>query len=184
MRVALAGFAYGRSLHVPLLEEAGAQIVAVATSSAERVAQARSDLPEALVVPDLDALLEACPRVGADVIVLATPTGVHAAHVQAVIGAGIPCVVDKPLSTDADSAAVVVAAARAARVPLTVFQNRRYDAGPRALAALQAGSDGGIGELRRFEMHYERWRPVPKRRWREESDWREGGGCCSTWPAT
>ncbi|WP_245706957.1 Gfo/Idh/MocA family protein [Austwickia chelonae] len=177
MRIALAGYAYGRTLHAPLIEEAGGQIVAVATSAPERAAMARADLPEARVVPDLEALLGVLSEVGADAVVLVTPTGRHAEHAGAVIDAGVPCVVDKPLACDATAAEVVVERARTARVPLTVFQNRRYDSGSRALATLLVdGVEGPLGRLRRFEMRYERWRPEPKQRWREQTPWQEGGG--------
>lgn len=96
---------------------------------------------------------------------------------RAVVDAGVPCVIDKPLACDADTAAAVVAYARAAQVPLTVFQNRRYDTGARALTGLlAAGETGPLGKLRHVEIRYERWRPVPKQRWREQTPWHEGGG--------
>lgn len=174
MRIALAGYAYGRLLHQPLIEQAGGEIVAVSTSDPGRIELAHEQLPHARVVPDLTALLAAVPEVGADVVVLATPTGAHAEHVRQVIAAGVPCVCDKPLTVDAESSAAVVAEAREARVPLTVFHNRRWDEAPLALrAAIDAGA---LGELRRFEMRYDRWRPEPKQRWRENARWEEGGG--------
>lgn len=174
MRVALAGYAYARTIHAPVLREAGAQVVLVATADPGRAAQARTDWPGTVVVADLVALLATAPALGVDVVVLVTPTGSHAEHVRAVLAAGLPCVVDKPLACDAATAAALVAQARAARVPLTVFQNRRYDEGPRALAALQAA--GELGTVRRVELRYERWRPEPKRRWREQTPWQQGGG--------
>ena len=51
----------------------------------------------------------------------------HADQVGQCVAARRPVVVDKPLAVDARSAAAAVAAAKAAGVPLTVFQNRRYD---------------------------------------------------------
>ena len=81
--------------------------------------------PDARIVPDLDALLALDDL---DLIVLATPSGLHAEQARAVVEAGLPVVVDKPLGVDASEALAVVDAARQAGVPLTVFQNRRYDA--------------------------------------------------------
>ncbi len=37
-------------------------------------------------------------------------------------------------------------------------------------------SSGALGEVVRYEARYERWRPVPKERWREQSTSEEGGG--------
>lgn len=174
MRVALAGYAYARSIHAPFLRAAGAQVVLAATGDPARMAQAEADWPGVRVVPDLLAMLATAPALGVDLVVLATPTGLHAEHVRAVLDAGLPCVVDKPLACEAASAAALVATARTARVPLTVYQNRRYDEGPRALGALLAG--GELGTVRRLEMRYERWRPEPRHRWREDSPWQAGGG--------
>ncbi len=158
-------------IHAPLIRDAGLELAAVATSNPDRRAEVASDFPDALVVDDLDALL----RVeGLDVVVLATPSGSHVEHAEKVIAAGIPCVVDKPLAVDADDALGLVDAAAHAQVPLTVFQNRRYDHQFATLATVVA--DRLAGEPFRCELRWERWRPVAKDRWRENAPPSEGGG--------
>ena len=172
MRVALAGFgSSGQTIHAPLLHEAGCDVVAVSTSDSARADAARAEFPGTEVVPRLDDLLA---RTGVDLVVLATPSGGHAAQVRAVVDAGIACLVDKPLAVDAESAATVVRHAAAAGVPLTVFQNRRFDAEQATVARVVA--DGLVGTPFRYEMRWERWRPVPKERWREQAGATEGGG--------
>ncbi len=171
-RVALAGFgSAGQGIHAPLLLAAGCEVVAVSTSDQERASSARHLLPDVQVVPGLEQLL-VLPDI--DLVVLATPSGAHAAQVRAVVEAGLACVVDKPLAVDAPSGADVVRGAADAGVPLTVFQNRRYDAEHATVAQVLA--QGLVGEPFRFEMRWERWRPVPKDRWRENSAPTEGGG--------
>lgn len=170
-RVALIGYgSAGRGIHAPLLAAAGAPPAVVATGSPQRREQVEADLPAAAVVPDLAAALDAGP----DLVVLASPTGVHVENALQCIAAGVPLVVDKPLGVDAVGAGKVVAAAREARVALTVFQNRRWDAEQLTLARLLG--DGELGAVHRFERRWERWRPVPHDRWRENADWRDGGG--------
>jgi predicted dehydrogenase len=171
-RVALAGYGFaGRDIHAPLLAEADCEVVAVSTRNPERAAAARDDIPGVEVVPGLDELL-AVP--GLDLVVLATPSGGHAGQVRAVVDAGVACVVDKPLAVDAPSAADVVRYAAASGVALSVFQNRRYDAEQATVARVVA--EGLVGEPFRYEMRWERWRPVPKDRWRENASPSEGGG--------
>ncbi len=171
-RVALAGYGFaGRDIHAPLLAEADCEVVAVSTRNPERAAAARDDIPGVEVVPGLDELL-AVP--GLDLVVLATPSGGHAEQVRAVVNAGVACVVDKPLAVDAASAADVVRYAAASGVSLSVFQNRRYDAEQATVARVVA--EGLVGEPFRYEMRWERWRPVPKDRWRENASPSEGGG--------
>ena len=74
----------------------------------ERAQQVREDLPDAEIVPDLAALLT---RGGVDLVVLASPSGVHVAQVHEVVAAGVPMVVDKPLGVTASSALEAVDAA-------------------------------------------------------------------------
>ena len=172
VRVGLAGYASaGRHIHAPLIREAGLELAAVATSNAQRRAEVAADVPRAQVVDDLEALIAV---EGLDVIVLATPTGSHLAHTQRVIEAGIACVVDKPLAVNADDALTLVDAAERDGVPLTVFQNRRYDHQFATLATVV--SDRLAGEPFRCELRWERWRPVAKDRWRENASASEGGG--------
>jgi len=172
MRVALAGFgSSGQTIHAPLLHEAGCDVVAVSTSDSARADAARAEFPGTEVVPRLDDLL-AAP--GVDLVVLATPSGGHAAQVRAVVDAGVACLVDKPLAVDADEAAAVVRYAASATVPLTVFHNRRYD--PEHATVARVVADGLVGTPFRYEMRWERWRPVPKERWREQASATEGGG--------
>ena len=171
LRVGLVGYgSAGRGIHAPLLAAAGLEVAVVATRDPGRAAAARADLPQARVVDDLPAVLAARP----DLVVLASPTGVHAEQAVACVRAGVPVVVDKPLAVDAVSAAAVVRVARDAGVPLTVFQNRRWDAEHLTLARLLR--EGALGEVFRFERRWERWRPVPKDRWRENAPAAQGGG--------
>src|SRR5450759_3117453 len=170
--VGLAGFgSSGRGIHAPLLQQAGMTIAAVATADPRRSEQVREDLPAARVVADLDALLAVD---GLDLVVLATPSGLHAAHARQCIDAGIPVVVDKPLATDAAQALGGVEAARTAGVAITVFQNRRFDA--EHVSARETVRSGKLGEVFRHEFRWERWRPIPKDRWRENASAAEGGG--------
>lgn len=174
-RVGLVGYGMaGRDIHTPLLSAAGCQVVAVATSAAARVTQAHADLPHATVVADLDELLERSGELALDLVVLASPSGAHHVQALAVIAAGLPLVVDKPLAVDAGQAQEITAAAAAAGVPLTVFQNLRHDPDLRTLAGLVAG--GALGQVLRAEMRWERWRPDLGSAWRETLPAAQGGG--------
>lgn len=173
VRVGLLGYGdAGRGIHAPLLDEAGLPIAVVATADPERVARVGAERPGTPVVPDLDALLERSDEI--DVVVLASATAAHVDQVLACVQAGVPVVVEKPLGVDAPSAARAVEAAEAAGVPLTVFHDRRLDQEQLTLAALLAS--GALGEPFRLERRWERWRPVPKQRWREDADPADGGG--------
>ncbi len=164
LAVGLVGYGdAGRGIHGRLLREAGHTVAAVVTRSPERAAAARADWPGVAVAADVAALLDRRPAL--DVVVVASPTGLHHEHVLAVVAAGVPVVVDKPLGTSAGQARDTVRAAEAAGVGLTVFHNRRWDAEQLTLRAVIGSGD--LGRVHRFERRWERWRPVPKDRWKE-----------------
>ena len=172
LRVGLVGYgSAGRGIHAPLIVRAGLTLAAVSTSNPERADEVHAEHPEAKVVPDLDALLRVD---GLDLVVLASPSGVHAAQAERVIEAGRPLVVDKPLAVDATSALGVVDLAAHHGVPLTVFNNRRFD--PELAALLRVRDNELVGEIWRAEYRWDRWRPEPKHRWREQVGPEEGGG--------
>ncbi|MEO7069762.1 MAG: Gfo/Idh/MocA family oxidoreductase [Nostocoides sp.] len=172
MRVGLVGYGMaGRRIHAPLIARAGLVVATVSTADKTRTADVASDLPEAVVVADLTALLA---RGGVDVVVLASPTGAHEAQAEQVIAAGVPVVVDKPLALDAPAGLRVLDLAAHHNVPLTVFQNRRHD--PELLGLTAVIEQGLVGEVFRAEYRWDRWRPVRNDRWRHTATAAQGGG--------
>jgi predicted dehydrogenase len=172
LRVGIVGYGdSGRGIHGRLVPAAGHEVTAAVTRSPDRAARAREDWPGMRVHDDVAGLLAEPDDV--DVVVVASPTGRHVEHALAAVAAGVPVVVDKPLALDEAGAVRVVEAAEASGVPLTVFQNRRWDPEQLTLAGLLAA--GALGTVHRFERRWERWRPVPKDRWKENAVG-EGGG--------
>ncbi len=174
LRVALVGYGMaGREIHAPLLREtAGLRVTHVVTGNAERAEAARAELPGVTVVPSADDVWALADSI--DLAVLASPNTAHYEQAVAAIETGTALVVDKPLATDAGHARGVVELAAERAVPLTVFQNRRWDSDH--LTARRVLDSGAIGDVIRLEARYERWRPVPKQRWREQLSTDEGGG--------
>jgi len=171
LRVGVVGYGLGgRQFHVPVAQEAGLEVSHVATANPERVAQVRTAVPAARIVDSLEALLSDSER--PDVVVLTSPSAMHAQQALEVIDAGLAVVVDKPLATDAAAARHVVEHAEREGVALTVYQNRRWDDEQRTLRAVLAA--GELGEVHRFERRWERWRPEPLDRWKENDT--VGGG--------
>ncbi|WP_448629244.1 Gfo/Idh/MocA family oxidoreductase [Cellulomonas soli] len=128
-----------------------------------RAEQVHHDWPHATVVPDVDSLLAHASVL--DLVVVASPTGEHAAHVRAALAAGLHVLVDKPLATSAAEGQALVDAALHAGGRLTVFHNRRWDAEQLTLQSVLAS--GELGHVHRFERRWERFRPVPQDRWKE-----------------
>lgn len=174
-RVGLVGFGLaGRVFHGPLLTADGRFDVAViVTSDPERQADARERHPGADVVASTDDLLSRADDL--DLVVLASPPTTHVPLATAAIDAGLAVVVDKPLTATATEAAALVDHAAAAGVPLTVFQNRRWDSDFLTLQRVIAS--GALGEVRQVESRFERWNPNfhTAKAWRGQGPAEAGG---------
>ncbi|WP_407650323.1 Gfo/Idh/MocA family protein [Cellulomonas edaphi] len=166
MRIGLIGYGgAGRGIHARLARAAGQQVTHVVTG--RRADQVAEDWPDAVTVPDVDALLAHVDDL--DLVVVASPSGDHAEHALAALAAGAHVLVDKPLATTTADAERLAAAADGR---LTVFQNRRWD--PEQLALVNLLTSGELGTVHRFERRWERYRPQPQNRWKENDV--EAGG--------
>jgi predicted dehydrogenase len=175
IRAAVLGYGLAGSVfHAPLIASVEEMEVAViVTANPERQARAQRDYPAARVLSTADALF--ADPTAIDLVVVATPNDSHLALGMAAIQAGLPVVIDKPFTSTSADARQLIEAATAANVPLTVFQNRRWDSDFRTLQALLAA--GALGEIVRFESRYERYRPtVNANAWREHAAPQEAGG--------
>ncbi|WP_329790441.1 Gfo/Idh/MocA family oxidoreductase [Lentzea sp. DG1S-22] len=168
-RVGLLGYGIaGRVFHAPLISSTeGMDLVAIATADPGRQAQARAAHPDAAIVT-ADELFE----LDLDLVVVATPNRTHVEYARRAIEKGVAVVVDKPFAPTSAQAGELVAAAEAAGVPLTVFQNRRWDSDFLTVREVL----GKLGEVRRFESRFERWIPEIWDNWREFGDPGEAGG--------
>jgi scyllo-inositol 2-dehydrogenase (NADP+) len=171
-RVALLGFGLaGRVFHAPLISAvAGMSVSHVVTANPSRVAEAKADLPTAQVVPSAEELWSRPDEF--DVVVIATGNTSHLPLAMASLQLGKPTVVDKPLALTAASAHELVMLSQMLSVPLTVFQNRRWDSDTLTAAGLLA--DGTLGAVHRLESRFARFRPTVVDRWREDAG--AGGG--------
>ena len=80
-----------------------------------------------------------------DGVILATPNQLHLANTLECIAAGIPALIEKPLATDLASAEQIVAAGRAADVPLLTGHHRRHN--PLISRAKEVIAAGDLGQI-------------------------------------
>jgi len=159
----------GRYFHAPFIEAVdGLRVAAIATSRADRAADARRAYPKAVVVDGSEALL-ALPDV--DIVVVASPNRTHVPLGIQALEAGRHVVVDKPIATDIpDAERLVQAAARTGRI-LSVYHNRRFDGD--LLTVQKLVGDGTLGQIDSMESRFEIGVPLAEA-WREDAD--QAGG--------
>jgi scyllo-inositol 2-dehydrogenase (NADP+) len=162
MSVRLGIMGYGKSgrfLHAAIAAAAGLEIRAVATSRAGEVA---ADFPQAAVEASPEAL---CGRGDVDVVVVATPDNMHAAHARLALEAGKHVVVEKPFTETSAEARALIDLARARRRMLSVYQNRRWDNDFLTLRKLM--DEGALGEPVYYAARWDRFRPAARGDWHD-----------------
>jgi predicted dehydrogenase len=154
VRIGLAGYGIGgRYFHAPLIASASnCEFVGVVTGSPER----RSQVAEDFGLPAF-ASLDELATAGAEAVAISTPLASHTTLTEQALRLGLGVVCDKPFAPDADTARKTVRLAEQLGVPLTVYQNRRWDSDFLTLRELLA--NGSLGELTVFESRFERFRP-------------------------
>ncbi len=156
VRIGLAGYGLGgRYFHAPLIASAAdCEFLGVVTTSPERRSQVASDL----ALPAFTSL-EELASAGAIAVAISTPAATHVPLTRQALSLGLAVVCDKPFAPDADAARQTVELAEQLAVPLTVYQNRRWDSDFLTLRELL--DKGSLGVLTVLESRFERFRPDP-----------------------
>jgi predicted dehydrogenase len=157
VRIGLLGYGFGgRYFHAPLLATTAAcDFVGVVTSSEARRAQVAEELPGRATFAGLEELAAA----GTEAVAISTPADTHMPLAQQALRLGLAVVCDKPFALDAASARRTVELSEELGLPLSVYQNRRWDADFLTVRGLlEAGS---LGDIVRFESRFERYQPEP-----------------------
>jgi predicted dehydrogenase len=154
VRIGLAGYGLGgRYYHAPLIASAAnCEFLGVVTTSPERAGQVAADLGRPTF-----ASLDELAASGAEAVAISTPAATHVTLTEQALRLGLAVVCDKPFAVNADSARQTVELAEQLGVPLTVYQNRRWDSDFLTLRELLG--QGALGTLTVFESRFERFRP-------------------------
>jgi predicted dehydrogenase len=124
---------------------------------------------DAAWLPDIAALVD---RGGIDGVILSTPNTMHADGALVCIGAGLPVLIEKPLTSDLESARRVIAAAEAAAIPIATGHHRRHN--PLIARAKTLIDEGALGQI--ASVHGMAWFMKPDEYFDIEWRRRKGAG--------
>jgi len=161
--VGLIGFGLGgRYFHAPLIHAVpGLRLAAVVQRTSDTAAKL---YPGARVVRSVEELL-AIDSIR--LVVISTPNQTHFPLAVQCLEAGRDVVVDKPITPTLHETLALFRVARKCGRLLTVSHTRRFDADFHAVRDVVAG--GELGQILRFDTHYDRYRPTSRPNfWREQ----------------
>lgn len=174
IRTAIVGFGTaGRIFHAPFIAaNPDYALDVIVTRDEHRRAAVAAQYPGVRVLSEVDELLALAAEL--DLVVIASPPDTHAGLADAFLGAGLGVVVDKPFTVTSAEGRALVGKAERLGLPLTVFQNRRWDGDFRTVRTLLA--HGALGEIWRFESRFEWWKPDRGSSWKTATPRARGGG--------
>ena len=163
IKTLLVGFGFSaQTFHLPFLSQLPHYSVDVVVSS--KPDEVKRLLPNAYVYPSLEDALE---NSHVDLVVITTPNHLHASQAKLALEYRCHVLVEKPFTLDSEQAANLVSFAKQQKRQLCVFHNRRFDGDFLTLKYLL--QSGQLGEIKRFESRFDRFRPIPRNRWRENT---------------
>jgi scyllo-inositol 2-dehydrogenase (NADP+) len=169
VKIGLVGYGKaGEFFHAPIIDSVpGMKLVKVVERHAQR---SKEKYPWVTVVKNIDELLK---DEQIEVVVITTPNWLHFEMAHKALSAGKHVIVDKPLTITTKEADTLIELAKKQDKILTVYHNRRWDGG--FLTIKKIIRESWIGDIKKFEVRFERYRPEVKQElWRESN--RQGAG--------
>lgn len=161
IKVGVIGYGYSaRTFHLPLIETLESFSLTAISSSQVEVVQA-----EFPAVEIFNSARDLIAKSDVDLVVITAPNDVHYSIAMACIEHKIHVVIEKPMVTTSADAEKLVNVAKKESLLLSVFHNRRWDGD--FLTVKKMLENGSIGDIRLFESHFDRFRPLVRERWRE-----------------
>jgi scyllo-inositol 2-dehydrogenase (NADP+) len=161
IKTAVIGYGLSaKTFHLPFIrQQAGLQLVAISSSQPEL----RLDYPNLTHYQKAEELIQ---QTDAELLVITSPNSSHYPLAKQALLCGKHLVVEKPfVLTEAEGIELFQLAQKQQR-QLFVYHNRRFDGD--FLTLQQLLQSGELGTIRYFESHFDRFRPEPKKRWREQ----------------
>ncbi|UCH34213.1 MAG: Gfo/Idh/MocA family oxidoreductase [Armatimonadota bacterium] len=170
-----AAFSMGRNHARWIAETPGLEPVAVCDVDASRLKDADKDFPGVETYTSVTTMLR---KSDLDLVSIVTPHNTHAPLAVQCATAGKHVVVEKPMCITVAEADRMIAAAKASKVMLSVFHNRRWDGDFKTLRdIIGRGLIGDVFHIEAYGGGYGR----PGKWWR--SDKRISGGAFYDWGA-
>ena len=159
----LVGFGFSATtFHLPFLNYLPQFSVDVVISSKPDAVKAV--LPHAEIYSSLE---EALKIHDVDLVIITTPNHLHSQQARVALEHSCHVLVEKPFTLNSEEAEALVNLANAQNKQLCVYHNRRFDGD--FLTIKKLIDDGRLGEIRRLESRFDRFRPIPRNRWRENA---------------
>ncbi|MBS9782135.1 MAG: oxidoreductase [Gammaproteobacteria bacterium] len=161
IKVGIIGYGYAaNTFHIPLiLHTDSMQLTAISSSQSEAVKEKH---PEITLYETAESLITSGLI---NLVVITAPNDYHFPLAKLSLENNVNVVLEKPMTNTADEARQLLQLADSRGLLLSVFHNRRWDGD--YLTVQKILQHKKLGEVKYFESHFDRFRPIVRHRWRE-----------------
>ncbi len=162
IKVGIIGFGNSaQTFHLPFVtSNESLELVAISSSQTEAI---QERYPTISIFDSADDLIL---NSGIELVIITAPNHVHYSLAKQALEQGLQVTNQKPMVTKRSEAEELIKLAKQQSLILSVFQNRRWDGDFLTLKKLI--KQKALGEIRFFESHFDRFRPLVRQRWKEQ----------------
>jgi scyllo-inositol 2-dehydrogenase (NADP+) len=160
--IGIIGFGLSaKTFHLPFINVSKEfQLTAICTSQTE---QASELYPEVATFLTASELVESTL---ASVVVITSPNDSHFELAKLCLTNGLHVIVEKPMTITSAQSEELISLAQSYGLILSVFHNRRWDGDFGTVKKLI--NENTLGQIKVFESHFDRLRPIAGTKWREQ----------------
>lgn len=168
IKTAIVGYGFSaKTFHLPFIDTLPEfEVSAISSSQIDAVKQ---DWPNAAHYLTAEEMLQ---KSDAQLVIITAPNGVHFSLAKLALENNKHVILEKPFVTKVGDGQTLIALAKEKGLILSIYHNRRWDGDFVTIKKLI--SENTLGNIKHFESHFDRFRPVLAQRWRESSQ--DGGG--------
>ena len=168
IKVAIVGYGFSaKTFHLPFINTLPE--FELSAISSRQISVINHDYPE--VSHYLTAEDMICND-DAQLVIITAPNDVHFSLAKLALENNKHVILEKPFVTKIADGELLIALAKRKGLLLTVYHNRRWDGD--FLTVKKLITENRLGNIKHYESHFDRFRPIVRQRWRESAQ--DGGG--------
>ncbi|WP_163833544.1 oxidoreductase [Spartinivicinus ruber] len=168
IKTGIIGYGFSaQTFHLPFINYLKEfELTAISSSKREQVL---ADNPDIQVYDTAEQLIQDDTI---QLVIITSPNDTHYEFAKLALLSNKHVIVEKPFVTRVEQGEELISLAKTKELILSTYHNRRWDGD--FLTIKQLIDSKALGEIRLFESHFDRFRPIVRQRWREQAG--EGTG--------
>lgn len=164
----IVGYGFSaKTFHIPFIKSLPSfSIGAISSSQKDNI---KHDFPDADYYSTAEEMIQ---QSDSDLVIITAPNAVHFSLAKLALQNNKHVVLEKPFVTNIADGEALISLAKEKDLVLSVYHNRRWDGD--FLTVKKLIEEQQLGDIKYYESHFDRFRPMVQQRWREQTT--EGGG--------